>query len=163
MGYLLKPECSCGHSYKEIFMGGEMVNFETTCKVPFFCIKCKTIKIRNLFKKKQNSKNCEEENEKLGGLDDKTKFYELDRIIPKGILNNKFKCGKCRNDLKMYGEIVTFLSDEKLNLEEINNLYINSFEWSFSLEMTYYLPSQSNYCPKCKSNSLQFTSCGIWD
>jgi hypothetical protein len=163
MGYLLKPECSCGNPFKEIFMGGGKNNFETSCEIPFYCRECEKIKIRNLFKKRPLCKNCQWELENLGSIEGKINCDECEKLTQTEPLNDKFKCGRCRKELKMYGEVIGYFSDKNLDLEYMKEIQENCFEWSFLLDMTYYLPNQNNYCPKCKTNNLQFTPCGVWD
>lgn len=169
MGYLLNAECSCGYKHKEIYMGGGMKNFESSCEVPFYCEECGKIKLRNLFKKRPKCPKCKEDLKIFGVLDEDIECEECTKLIPVEVLNESFKCGKCRKELKMYGEIIGEFSDKILDLDYMKDFEGKSFDWSFCINWTeltyrtYFLRYDSNYCPKCKTNNLQFTYGGIWD
>jgi hypothetical protein len=163
MGYVIQPQCTCGYQHKQIFMGGGIKNYETSCEVPFYCEECSKIKTRNLFKKRPKCKKCKDELKIFGVLDDDIECEECIKLIPKEVLNESFKCGSCRKVLKMYGEIIGYFNDKNLDFDYMKDLEKNSFNWSFLLDMTYFLRYESNYCPKCKTNNLSFNYGGVWD
>lgn len=169
MGYLVQPECKCGYQHKQIFMGGGMRNFETSCEVPFYCEDCSKIKTRNLFKKRTKCQKCKEDLKIFGVLDEDIECEECNKLIPTEVFNEKFKCEKCRKELKMYGEIIEHSNDMYMDEAYMRELEENSFNWSFytnrteMTELTHYLRYKSNYCPKCKTNNLNFFPCGVWD
>jgi ribosomal protein L37AE/L43A len=163
MGYVIKPECTCGYPFKELFFGGGMKNFETSCEVPFYCNECGTIKVRNLFKKLKKCSSCELKMELLGEDFIQDECVECSKLLPDNLFNDKFKCGKCRKDLVMYGINSGYFSDDNLDFMKMRELEESSYEWSYMLDRTYYLPYKNNYCPQCKTNNLEFHSVGIWD
>ncbi len=84
MGVIIKPFCYCGYTTKEIYLGGGMGNFERNCTIPFYCIDCKQIFSRNIFKK-----------------------YKGEYSI-----NTKIHCRVCSYELVMYGNISSFENDD---------------------------------------------------
>jgi ribosomal protein L37AE/L43A len=163
MGYIIKPECNCGYPFKEFYFGGGMNNFETSCEVPFYCEGCGTIKVKNLFKKIIKCNKCEFEENLLGDDFIPKECEECNKLLTENPFSDKFICGKCRKDLVMYGVDSGYFSDDNLDFEKMRELEENSYEWSYILDRTFFLPYKNNYCPKCKTNNLEFHSCGIWD
>lgn len=163
MGQVLRAECSCGYQHNEIFMGGGRMNHEFNCEAPFYCEECSKIKLRNLIKKRPKCEKCKEELKIFRALDDDIECEECAKLFTVDVLNERFKCGGCRKELKMYGEIIGYYSDKNRDLDYMKDLEGKSFNWSFLADMTYYLPSDSNYCPNCKTNNLRFEDVGIWD
>jgi len=162
MGYILQPICVCGFKFKDIFMGGGMRNFTYSCEVPFYCVHCETIKVRNLFKKVKKCHLCKERERFIGEKLDSSECEECQKLLPPD-LNDKFKCGKCKSELVMYGINTGYFDDRNLDFEKMRELEERSYDWSYMLDRTYFLPRESNYCPKCKKDDLKFDSCGIWD
>jgi hypothetical protein len=92
VGVIIKPYCTCGFTTKEIFLGGGMDTFESKCIVPFYCVDCKCIYSRNIFKKTKGRSS----------------------------INVNIKCNKCKSHLIMYGVISEFDSI-KPKTEEIDD------------------------------------------
>lgn len=63
----------------------------------------------------------------------------------------------------MYGEVIGYYSDRNNDIDYMKDLEGKSFNWSILMDMTYYLRSDLNYCPNCKTNNLHFEDVGIWD
>jgi hypothetical protein len=83
-------------------------------------------------------------------LDEDIECEECIKIIPKDVLNESFKCGKCRKELKMYGEMIELFSDKYMDEEFMRELNENSFSWSFYTNVT-------NLPEKQKLVGLSFT------
>ena len=162
MGAILQPICACGFQFKVFFMGGGMRNFTYSCEVPFHCVDCETIKIRNLFKRVKKCQVCKGIEKLTGEKLDSSECENCQKLLPPD-LNNKFKCGKCKGELVMYGVNAGYFDDTNLDFEKMRELEESSHEWSYMLDRTYFLPRDSNYCPKCKQNNLRFDHCGNWD
>jgi predicted Zn-ribbon and HTH transcriptional regulator len=79
MGSIIKPICSCGALFKELFLGGGKMNFMRVCNVPGVCMHCGTIIETNILDKYHRCKKCKNEMILIGKI---ISFEYLDRYNP---------------------------------------------------------------------------------
>lgn len=77
MGSIIKPICSCGAPFKQLFLGGGMMNFNEICNVPGVCMNCGTITESNILDKDHRCKQCKDVMTLIGELISFEKATEL--------------------------------------------------------------------------------------
>lgn len=68
MGSILKPICSCGAPFKQLYIGGGKMNFMTVCDVPGICMNCGTIIETNILDNHHPCHKCKEEMTLIGKI-----------------------------------------------------------------------------------------------
>ena len=111
MGQIISANCSKCQTQKEIYAGGGMANFETTCTFPALCENCKKVVEINLCDKLHQCPECNSPNvipyndPSLSDCPDKPDDENImewnmdDKIV---ILKDKpYKCPKC-NEMSLW-------------------------------------------------------------
>lgn len=114
MGSIIKPICSCGAPFKQLFLGGGMMNFLKVCSVPGVCMNCGTIIETNILAKSHRCSKCKNKMTLLGeviSFEEETEhFYTsenhyvfswgIDSMLDRNyVLENKlYHCPKCKEE-----------------------------------------------------------------
>ncbi len=61
MGSIIEASCLCGYK-REMFLGGGMLDFTTSCNFPIFCGKCSSLFEANLLDNNQKCPKCHSPN-----------------------------------------------------------------------------------------------------
>ena len=62
MGSLLTPHCSnCKFPFKQMMVGGGMMDFLESVKIPFSCYDCGTLSVRNIYSPSNKCSKCRKE------------------------------------------------------------------------------------------------------
>ena len=62
MGSLLTPRCSnCKFPFKQMMVGGGMMDFLESVKIPFSCYDCETLSVKNIYSLSNKCSKCRKE------------------------------------------------------------------------------------------------------
>lgn len=105
MGTIIQPYCHhCKNEFKELLVGGGMMNFNTVCEVPSSCLNCKTVFSRNILKGNLKCPKCRRKVEYFGEISNEDTDKELVFEWMLGdylneeyfrLENKKYKCPQC--------------------------------------------------------------------
>jgi ribosomal protein L37AE/L43A len=108
MGSIITPHCSkCKFPFKQMMVGGGMMDFRESVKIPFSCYDCGTLSVRNIYSPSNKCSNCRKEMVMFGKevSDVDSKEYQ-DCVFDWGmgsfgsegyvLMNENYNCPKCK-------------------------------------------------------------------
>ena len=108
MGSIITPNCSkCKFPFKQMMVGGGMMDFRESVKIPFSCYDCGTIGLKNIYSPANKCSKCKKEMVMYGKKvkdvnSDKYRYSVFDwgmgSFGEEGyvIMNENYQCPKCK-------------------------------------------------------------------
>ena len=106
MGSFLTPHCSnCKFPYKQMMVGGGMMDFSESVKIPFSCYDCRTLSVRNIYSPSNKCSKCRKEmvmfGKEVSDVDseeysDSVFDWSFGSFEGYVLMNEKYKCPNCK-------------------------------------------------------------------
>jgi hypothetical protein len=108
MGSIITPHCSsCKYPFKKMMVGGGMMDFMESVKIPFSCYDCGTISIKNIYSPSNKCSKCRKEMVMYGKeVKNKNSDEFRDSVFDWGmgsfggdgyvLMNEDYKCPQCK-------------------------------------------------------------------
>ena len=106
MGSLITPHClKCKFPYKQMMVGGGMMDFLESVKIPFSCYDCGTLSVRNIYSLSNKCTMCRKEmvmfGKEVSDVDseeysDSVFYWSFGSFEGYVLMNENYHCPKCK-------------------------------------------------------------------
>jgi len=108
MGSIITPHCSnCKFPFKQMMVGGGMMDFTESVKIPFSCYDCGMLRVQNIYSPSNKCSKCKKEMMMFGKEVENMNSDEYrDCVFDWGmgtfgsegyiLMNEKYHCPKCK-------------------------------------------------------------------